>query len=146
MKGSWARRILRPRGLVLTVLLVVVAALLWRGAKARREADASAAAAWILEGVRAAQEDRGTVPPLGSTEPVVASALAGWVRSAMPPGEAGDAGVEVTVLGEGPFGGGDGGSTHRAALELRGRRAEADLRWSAESPSVTAFRVAGSPR
>jgi len=145
MKGSWARRILRPRGLVLTVLLVVVAALLWRGAKAQRAADASAAAAWLLEGVRAAQEDRDATPSLGATEPVVASAFATWVRSALPPGEAGDARIDVTVLGSGPFGGGDGDATHRAVLRLRGARAEADLLWSASAPAVVAFRSAGSP-
>ena len=146
MRDSALRRFLRPRGLLLTAMIVVAAALIWRGAKAQREADASAVAGWMLEAVRAAQEDSPAAPPLGASEPVVAAAFASWVRSSLPPGVAGDARVTVVPLGGGPFGAGDGDATHRASLELRGNRAEAEVRWSPGSPAVTAFRLATEPR
>ena len=146
MRESALRRFLRPRGLFLTAMIVVVAALAWRGAKAQREADTAAVAAWVLEAVRDAQADRSAAPAFGATEPVVAGALAAWVRGAMPAGAAGDARVAVTALGGGPVGAGGGEGTHRASLELRGSRAEVDVRWSAGSPSIVAFRADGPTR
>jgi len=146
MRESALRRFLRPRGLILTATIVVAAALMWRGEKSRREADAAGVASWMLEAVRAAQEADSAAPSMGATEPVVAAAVASWVRASMPRGEAGDATVIVQSLGGGLFGAGDGNATHRASLELRGRRAEADLSWSAGSPAIVAFRAAEPPR
>jgi hypothetical protein len=139
----WPR--VRARGLVLTVLLVVVAAVLWRNARDRRAADAGAVAEWIREAARAAQEDRDAPPAMGGTEPVIASAFAAWVRGAMPPGRAGDPRVEVDPLGGGPFGTGDGDATHRARIGFRGGAAEADIRWADRAsgvPAMVAFRTA----
>jgi hypothetical protein len=55
----WPR--VRARGLVLTVLLVVVAAVLWRNARDRRAADAGTVAEWI----------RGAMPPGRAGDPRV---------------------------------------------------------------------------
>jgi len=146
MRESALRRFLRPRGLILTGTIVVAAALMWRGEKSRREAEVAGVAEWMLETVRAAQEADAAAPSMGATEPVVAGAVASWVRASMPRGEAGDATVTVETLGGGPFGAGGGDATHRASLELRGRVAEVDVRWSAGSPSIVAFRTDGPTR
>jgi hypothetical protein len=135
----WPR--VRARGLVLTALLVVVAALLWRGAREQREADAGAVEEWIRESARAVQEDRGTVPAMGGTEPVVASAFAAWVRGAVPPGRASDPHLEVEPLGSGPFGSGDGGATHRVLVRLGAQEAVIEVRASRGSWTASSFRL-----
>ena len=148
---SWLRtRLFRPRGLVLTVTVVVAATLIWRGAQVQRAADVQAVAAWAADSVRAVARDLDAVPALGGTEPVVVRAISAWMREAAPPGIAADVRVEVVPLGGGLLGGGDGDATHRATVEVRGQRAELDVRWTrgeggaAGHGAVTAFRMPGS--
>lgn len=140
MMGSWARRILRPRGLVLTVLLVVVAALLWRGANAQHEEDRALVAGWLQEAVREAQERRDAASAMGATEAVLAGAFAHWVRESVPPGTARDARITVEPLGSGPFGSRDGDATHRAEVVLPRGTATVEVRCSDGRCAATSFR------
>lgn len=145
---AWPQsRFFRPRGMVLTVALVVAATLIWRGQQVRRAADVQAVAAWTADAVRAVARDLDAVPDLGATEPVVVRTISVWIREAAPPGIAADVRVDVAVLGRSLLGGSDGGdATHRATVEVRGERAELDIRWTpgeggaAGRGTVVAFR------
>lgn len=145
---AWLRsRFLRPRGLVLTVTIVVAAALIWRGARLQRAAEVESVGAWTADAVRAVARDLDAVPDLGGTEPVVVRAISAWLREAAPPGISADVRVDVVPLGGAVLGGGDGDATHRATVEVRGKRAELDVRWTpgegaaAGRGVVTAFRL-----
>jgi hypothetical protein len=145
---AWLRpTFLRARGLVLTVTIVVAATLIWRGARVQRAAEVQAVAAWTADSVRAVARDLDAVPALGGTEPVVVRAISAWLREAAPPGIAADVRVDVVPLGGALLGGGGGDATHRATVEVRGTRAELDVRWTpgeggaAGRGVVTAFRM-----
>lgn len=131
---------LRPRGLFLTAMIAVVAVLVWRGAGAQRQAGSAEVAAWLRDRVIACQDRPDAVPPLGVTEPVVASSFAAWVRGALPEGVAGEASVAVTPVAGGLLGAGSGEATHRAVLRLRGAAAEADVHWAEGGAAIVAFR------
>lgn len=135
------RRRFRPRGLILTAMIVLVGAMIWRSQRSRNEADAALAADWVRSTVLAAQADRGREFEVAGTQPVVAGALASWVRSTVPEGRAVEAKVSVTALGAGPFGAREGDATHRAAIDLLGSRAEADLHWPQDGRAIVAWRV-----
>jgi len=132
------RPALRPRGLVLTALVAAVAWILWHNASGQRAASSQAVGEWVRSAARAAQADRGSDPAMGATEPVVSGSFASWVRGAVPADSAGEARVTVEPLGGGAPGAGE--ATHRVLVEMRGERAEADVRWSREAPAMTAFR------
>lgn len=146
---AWLRsRFLRPRGLVLTVTIVVAAALIWRGARLQRAAEVDSVGAWTADAIRAVARDLDAVPDLGGTEPVVVRAISAWLREAAPPGIAADVRVDVVPLGGALLGAGSGGdATHRATVEVRGKRAELDVRWTPGEDAaagrgvVTAFRL-----
>lgn len=149
MRFPFAR--LRLRGLFLTAMIAVVAVLVWRGARMQREASSAAVAAWLRDLVLACQDDRDAPLAAGDTEPVVASALAGWVRASLPAGIASEAAVTVTPVAGGVFGGEAGEATHRAAIRLRGASAEADVRWTEHAGrgavgAIVAFRPGAAPR
>jgi hypothetical protein len=77
----------------------------------------------------------------------VVRAISAWLREAAPPGIAADVRVDVVPLGGALLGGGGGDATHRATVEVRGTRAELDVRWTpgeggaAGRGVVTAFRM-----
>lgn len=127
-------------------MIVVVGALIWRNQRAQNEADAAMAADWVLDTVFAAQADRGKAFEVPGTEPVVASALASWVRSAVPGDSSVQATVTVVALGTGLFGAREGDATHRATIELRGSRAEADVHWRTDARAIVAWRVIEASR
>ena len=135
------RRWFRPRGLILTAMIVLVGVLIWRNQRARNEADVAMAADWVLDTVLAAQADHGKAFEVPGTQPVVASALASWVRSAVPADSSIQATVTVVSLGSGLFGARDGDATHRATIELRGSRAEADVLWREDARAIVAWRL-----
>jgi hypothetical protein len=145
--GSWIpTAFLRPRAVFLSVMIVVVAVLVARGARLQKEAGSQGVAQWVGEAVRRAEADRGQVPPLGATDPFVASAFAAWVRESMPANRAGEASVLVAPLGAGFFGVGEGEATHRASVTLLGARAEVDVRWKERreggyAGTIVAFRI-----
>lgn len=140
------RRWLRPRGLILTVMIVLVGAMIWRNQRGQREADAALAAAWVRSTVVAAQADRGGAFVLAGTEPLVAGVLAAWVRSVVPEGRAVEPRVTAVPVGGGPFGAGDGEATHRATVDLLGSRGEADVHWAGGRGAITAWRALAPSR
>jgi hypothetical protein len=138
---NFVRRWLRPRGLILTVMIVAVGAMIWRSQRVQREADAARAADWVRSTVVAAQADRGGAFVLAGTEPLVAGVLAAWVRSVVPEGRAVEPRVTAVPVGGGPFGAGDGEATHRATVDLLGSRGEADVHWAGGRGAITAWRA-----
>ena len=130
--------LLRPRGMVVTVTMVVAALLLWRGESARRASEAGQVADWVREAVRQARTGGDEPMRLGDSEPVVASAFGAWVRSSAPEGTAGDAGVRAEALGSRS---GDGAGTHRVEVTVGGRRAELRVEWAdgGSPPRAVAF-------
>jgi hypothetical protein len=143
---NFVRRWLRPRGLILTVMIVAVGAMIWRSQRVQREADAARAADWVRSTVVAAQADRGGAFVLAGTEPLVAGVLAAWVRSVVPEGRAVEPRVTAVPVGGGPFGAGDGEATHRATVELLGSRGEADVHWAGGRGAITAWRALAPSR
>jgi hypothetical protein len=143
---NFVRRWLRPRGLILTVMIVAVGAMIWRSQRVQREADAARAADWVRSTVVAAQADRGGAFVLAGTEPLVAGVLAAWVRSVVPEGRAVEPRVTAVPVGGGPFGAGDGEATHRATVDLLGSRGEADVHWAGGRGAITAWRALAPSR
>jgi len=138
---NFVRRWLRPRGLILTVMIVAVGAMIWRNQRVQRESDAVRAADRVRSTVVAAQADRGNAFEVAGTEPVVAGVVASWVRAVVPEGRAVEPRVDVVPVGGGPFGAGDGEATHRATIELLGARGEADVHWAEGRRAIVAWRV-----
>jgi hypothetical protein len=143
---SLFRRWFRPRGLILTLMLVLVASLIWRNQRMQREADSAAVADWVRDAAMAALANRDAPVSLGATEPVVASAFLSWVRTNVPKDRATEVRVSVETIGRGPFGAGDGVATHRADVQLPGARAEADVHWPQDGRAMVAWRADPPPR
>ena len=140
------RRWLRPRGLILTVMIVAVGAMIWRNQRGQREADAALAADWVRSTLVAAQADRGGAFAVPGPEPWGAGVRGAWVRSVVAAGGAAAPRVTAVPVGGGPFGAGDGEATHRVTVELLGSRGEADVHWAGGRRAITAWRVPAPSR
>ena len=119
----------RPRTLVLSALMLVAAWLIWRQSREQATAGRQAVAQWVEDAVHSAAATRDAPLALGGTEPVVADALAAWVRSAQPANVLGDPTIEVAVIPKDMFGGSSGAATHRVTVQLRGQQATLLVEW-----------------
>lgn len=124
------RSVLRPRSLMLTVLMLGAAVLIWRQAREQKDATAGAVEAWLQAGARDASAPRDGPFVLGNSDPFAAEAFASWVRTSVPPEVASEAVIQVTPLGQ-RFFSDDGSATHRAQLTLQGHTATLEIRWEA---------------